>query len=221
MVRNTGVIYCLKCPLTEKVRYIGQTIQDINLRLKQHLWYSSKCKNHLGYWLSSLTKNPIIEVLEECFYEELNSKELYWIDYYKNNKLVNSMVGCHISGHHIHSEESKRKIGEATKRIHTGMKRSEETKRKISEAAKKRIRKRKPKPIKINKQKVFLYIYDVEKKMHLKMFIKEFANYLNIWPNSIQDRLKRYSDKIYRNRYIISKSESELKVLLKQLGINE
>jgi len=117
------------------------------------------------------------------------------------------------------SEDTKRKIGEATKRIHTGLKRSEETRRKISEAAKNKIRFKKEKKIKENKQKVFLYVYDLESNKIYTYYIKEFANLINVYPNSIQDRIKRYSNKIYRNKYLISKSKDELKILLKQLGI--
>lgn len=219
MVRNTGIIYCLKCPETYKIRYIGQTIQSVDLRLNQHLWYSTKQKNHLGYWLKSLINPPILEVIEECDYSNLNSRELYWIDYYKNSNLVNSMIGCELSGHHTHSEESKKKIGKATVRIHTGLKRSLATRLKISEAAKNRKRVKKEKRVKENKQKVFLYIYDLEENRNLKYYIKEFSDNLNVYPNAIQDRLKRYPGKIYRNRYLLSRSESELVKLLKQLGI--
>lgn len=120
------------------LRYVGQTIQDLNLRLYQHLNGSSKHKSHLGSWLRSLDEDPIIEIIEECSFENLNKRELSWINEFSllGCNLVNSMKGCKISGHHTHSDETKRKIGEATKRIHTGMKRSDETKRRISEAAK-------------------------------------------------------------------------------------
>jgi len=217
--RGFGVIYSLNCPNTNIIRYIGQTTQNPYLRLKQHLWYSSKWKNHLGYWISSLDIEPSINIIEECKCEDLNSREIFWINYYKENNLVNSTTGYALTGHFKMSEDTKRKIGEATKRIHTGLKRSEETRRKISEAAKNKIRFKKEKKIKENKQKVFLYVYDLESNKIYTYYIKEFANLINVYPNSIQDRIKRYSNKIYRNKYLISKSKDELKILLKQLGI--
>ena len=81
MAECVGVIYYLKDPESLKIRYIGQTIQGIDLRLKQHLWYSSKQNNHLGCWLRSLSADPIIDIIEECEFESLDTRELYWIDY--------------------------------------------------------------------------------------------------------------------------------------------
>ena len=46
MSANTGIIYSLSCPETKQIRYIGQTINSIELRLKQHLWQSIKQHNH-------------------------------------------------------------------------------------------------------------------------------------------------------------------------------
>ncbi len=47
MSRNYGIIYGL-IDSNKSVRYIGQTIQPIIKRYKQHLWCSIKYKNHLG-----------------------------------------------------------------------------------------------------------------------------------------------------------------------------
>lgn len=135
MSRNKGVIYALLCPISNKIRYIGQTIQNPNVRLQQHLRYSIKQKNHLGYWINSLKTIPILKIIEECEYTELDNKEIFWINFYNNCDLVNSMRGNIISGHHTHSEETKKKIAAATIKIHTGLKRSEETKEKIRKKA--------------------------------------------------------------------------------------
>ncbi len=122
------------------LRYIGQTTQSLSIRVKQHLWYSSKKKNHLGAWIRSLKKPFVVEIIEECPYSILDEREISWINEFKllGCNLVNSMVGCVKSGHHLHSKESKAKIGKATTRIHTGMKRSKESRKRMSEAAKKR-----------------------------------------------------------------------------------
>lgn len=135
MMDGVGTIYALCCPVSLNVRYVGQTIQPVEKRLMQHLTMSIKKKSHLGYWLKSINDTPLLKILEICEYSQLNEKELYWIDFHKNNNLVNSMIGCKKSGHHIHSKESKIKIGESTKRIHTGLKRSIETRNKIREKA--------------------------------------------------------------------------------------
>ena len=144
------------------LRYVGQTTQDVNLRFKQHLWHSSKLKSYLGSWLRSLVTEPSLEVIEECDHESLDSRELAWISEFRllGCNLVNSMVDHPNGGHHTHSEETKKKIGEATKMIHTGLKRSEETKRRISESLKgKTLGRKRPKEViekiaKANKGKV-------------------------------------------------------------------
>jgi hypothetical protein len=237
------------------LRYIGQTIKSLELRLKQHLWYSSKNKSRLGCWLRSLDTPPTICVIEECLYEDLDKLELKWIKEFQRLgcDLVNSMVGCEKSKHHTHSEETKKKIGEATKRIHTGMKRTDETKKRISDSRKgiklseehkrKLLEGKKKNPLseesknkisESNKGKVFtkkhkeriseankktIFIYDLETKIIFESCVKDFSSSLNVYPNSIRSRLTKYKDKIYRDRYYISREKSELKKLLKQLGI--
>lgn len=131
MSRNFGIIYGL-IDGDKTIRYVGQTIQPIIMRYKQHLWYSTKHKNHLGYWLSKNKETIKIKILEYCDIENLNEKELQWISKYDN--LVNSMKGCELSKHHRHSEETKKKIGLSTIKIHTGLKRSQETKDKIAKS---------------------------------------------------------------------------------------
>lgn len=133
MSRNFGIIYGL-IDNNKQIRYIGQTIQPIRLRLKQHFWYSINQKNHLGYWLKK--NNDIkIKILEYCDIKELDTKEIFWINKFDN--LVNSMKGCELSKHHRHSEETKKKIGLATIKIHTGLKRKQSTKDKISKSRQK------------------------------------------------------------------------------------
>lgn len=131
MSRNFGIIYGL-IDSNKTIRYVGQTIQPVITRYKQHLWYSSKHKNHLGYWIIQNKKSIKIKILEYCGINELNEKELLWISKYNN--LVNSMKGCELSKHHRHSEETKVKIGLSTIKTHTGLKRSQETKDKIAKS---------------------------------------------------------------------------------------
>lgn len=133
---NIGKIYALLDPNTNIIRYVGQTIQSLDMRLKQHIRQSSKLKNHLGYWLKNINLNPCIQELESCEYTLLNIRELYWINYYKENDLVNCMKEGLISGHHTHSKETREKIGRAISKRQLGSSLTEETKQRISNSHK-------------------------------------------------------------------------------------
>lgn len=133
MPRNFGIIYGL-IDSNKTIRYVGQTTQPVIHRYKQHLWYSIKQKNHLGYWINKNKETIKIKILEYCKIEEITKRELFWISKFDN--LVNSMKGTALSNHHTHSDETKRKIGLATIRNHTGMKRTIETKNNISKSRK-------------------------------------------------------------------------------------
>lgn len=37
-----GLIYCLKCPKSNEIRYIGQTVRTIEKRLKEHKYKIEK-----------------------------------------------------------------------------------------------------------------------------------------------------------------------------------
>ena len=145
-----------------------------------------------------------------------------------------------LCGHHTHSEETKRKIGEATARIHTELKRTDYTKEKIRQKAlgrivsKETIQKRintinknggficsnetRAKISKSNSGRKFskehrdklssskrkkIYTYNIETNEYAETSIKDFSNLLGIYPSCITDRLNRYMDRIYRNKYFV------------------
>ena len=78
-------------------------------------------------------------IIEECSVEDLNEREIYWIKFYKDQKIsyniLNGGDGLDNLGTHL-SEETKRKIGEKNRQNMLGKKLSEETKQKMSEAHK-------------------------------------------------------------------------------------
>lgn len=94
-------IYCLRCPDTNTVRYVGKTINSLERRLSKHMAESSlKAQtNHRTNWLRSLkniNKSPIIELLEIVKEnEKWEERERAWILFYKNDgaNLVNSNDG--------------------------------------------------------------------------------------------------------------------------------
>lgn len=110
--------------------YIGQTINKLQRRLRNHLncektAFSNALKK---YGLSSFN----LLIIENCnSREELNEREMYWIKYYdcispKGYNLTSGGNGPVIS------EETKKKIGLAN----TGRKHSEETKKEFSRTRK-------------------------------------------------------------------------------------
>jgi hypothetical protein len=84
-------IYCLKCPETYQVRYIGVTVNTLNARLSQHIFDAKKGGTYKRNWIKSLSKKPIIELIENCNYSNWEEKEKYWISYYDN--LTNTRDG--------------------------------------------------------------------------------------------------------------------------------
>jgi len=83
--QSMGLIYCAHNIFTGK-KYIGQTKQQFNLRIKQH----KKDTNRIDCLFYRAIKKYgwdcfIWGIIEECDLEKLNEKEEYWISYYKSN----------------------------------------------------------------------------------------------------------------------------------------
>jgi len=135
-----GYIYGLRCPLSNEIRYIGQTRRELNVRLKNHL-YEKRHNPHKINWIKKLEKmnlknNITIELLEKCSIEHLNEKEKYWIEFFKNkgNKLVNLTDGGDTN--YIMNPDSIKRMSEKLKGMFLGRKLTDETKKKISESKK-------------------------------------------------------------------------------------
>lgn len=129
---NIVYVYTLTDSHTNQIRYVGQTV-DLKRHFADHCSFQQG-KHHHANWLNrlrSLSLKPIMQTIEECNEYNWPERETYWIRHYREGgcDLVNATdggegkVGC------IHSEEARRKIGEAQK----GKTLSEETKRKMSE----------------------------------------------------------------------------------------
>jgi len=96
---KTAKIYALVDPITKDIRYIGQTCQDLKVRLNQH-WRDrnqQKEKNqHKANWINKLYNQhglrPEIQLIENLgLYEEitddfLNERERFWIEHFCNLK---------------------------------------------------------------------------------------------------------------------------------------
>lgn len=75
-------IYKIENKINGKI-YIGQSIH-IEQRWSEHLYQSSHC-TLLKYALAKYGQdNFTFEVIEECSQQELNEKEIYWIEFYNS-----------------------------------------------------------------------------------------------------------------------------------------
>lgn len=79
-------IYCLKNPDTLEIRYIGVTTQKyLSTRLAQHFFCANhNYQTHIAKWIRKINKKPIIEFIETCNENNWQSREKYWINFYKN-----------------------------------------------------------------------------------------------------------------------------------------
>ncbi len=80
-------IYVLRDPSTQEIRYVGATCQSLGHRLSNHLYYA-KIRNstYLHNWIGTILKSgqkPLIEIIEETDAQNWESREKYWISYYK------------------------------------------------------------------------------------------------------------------------------------------
>lgn len=89
-----NLIYGLRDPRTDEYKYIGKSNVGIQ-RPKSHLTFSHN--QSVNVWVEELRSvglAPLIDVLEECYENELVEKEKFWIQYYEKTgcKLFNSIM---------------------------------------------------------------------------------------------------------------------------------
>jgi len=137
-------IYLIKCPLTNKIKYVGKTV-NLKRRYYQHTCKSGRFKNrHLSNWINKLyteyNLKPIFEVIDKCTEEDWQQRETFWIDFYSSkNKLCNHTKG----GEGCHGRKMSDSLKSKISRAHKGKKKNykcvggvkkhtEESKNKIS-----------------------------------------------------------------------------------------
>ena len=121
-----GIIYKATTP-SGKV-YIGQTTRSLEKRIKFHI-YSSRYKKYKACHLFQKAilaygnENIKWEILEEVVSrEELNQREIFWIDYYRCNAKkywykygYNLTAGGKQRSHYRLSETHKKRIGDSNR----------------------------------------------------------------------------------------------------------
>lgn len=120
-------------------RYVGQTRRGVVRRLQEHLGSALVDKPILPVhcWIKSVgPKNVKIDILQVCqTFEELDEAEIFWIRTLRlavDKRLLNVLDGGQGLHGFRHTDESKRKISEATK----GVPKSAETRQRMSTARK-------------------------------------------------------------------------------------
>jgi group I intron endonuclease len=132
-----GLIYCLKCPIKNEIKYIGQTTRTIEKRLKEHKNKIEKRINKRTNWLKSLREAEVIDNLEiillgEYDFDVLDEMETKWIIYYLNegNNLTNTTIKGGFGGYREWKDEVNKSRSEKLKGRKKKM--SKEARRKIS-----------------------------------------------------------------------------------------
>lgn len=137
-------IYKLIDPISNEIRYIGLTFNDLKQRLKSHYYENSK--SHKSNWIQQLKSRglkPLIESIEDNIlsYAEVCEREIYWIEKYKleGHPLTNMATGGN-KNKKMSIDSIKKMSNAQIERYKTYKKvNSLETRQKISKSSKKRF----------------------------------------------------------------------------------
>lgn len=151
-----SVIYSMVHPITREIRYCGGTVQNVSVRLSNHIFTakSGKYNHHCACWIKSLLNNglkPEIIIIQKLDIRYFFLIEIVWIYWFRKMgvRLTNSTIGGEGALGNIPSEITRLKMSISSKgkikslehrqnlsKSLTGKKASEETKLKQSLAKK-------------------------------------------------------------------------------------
>ena len=104
--------------ITNMKCYIGQSV-DIDHRIKVHKFKLSKGYYGDSHFQRAYNKDPNsfkFEIIEECKIDQLDDREIYWIDFYraydKGFGYNNTLGGKSIRGYKF-TNEQKQKLGDS------------------------------------------------------------------------------------------------------------
>lgn len=121
-------IYTLNHPITNEIRYVGQTCQTLSTRLQKHL--VSKDNLHKINWLNSIIteglKPNIVLIEDNLNKKECDIREKYYIKYFREIgiRLLNATDGGDGCSGFKHKEETKTIMSEIKKEQHEKFKKN-------------------------------------------------------------------------------------------------
>lgn len=97
-------IYGLVCPITNNIKYVGKTIQRLELRLKGHICLYKHDITYRANWIRSLKDKglkPNIILIEVCNENNWEEREIYWIAYYSKLFVLTNHQKGGGNGNHV------------------------------------------------------------------------------------------------------------------------
>ena len=136
------IIYTLECPLSNKIKYIGKTM-NLKLRLYNHINKSKNKKTYKDKWVNSLIikgHKPIMNVLDIVNENEWEFWEKFYISLFKSwgFSLTNHTEGGDGGSFKKHSIETIKKMSNKIP-WNKGIPFSEDVKKKMSESGKVKV----------------------------------------------------------------------------------
>lgn len=130
---TSWIIYCLKDPETENIRYIGFTSQPLAVRVRKHIDDAQRRDFRCARWIKSLRSRgllPLAETIETGSGDGWAVAEQRWISHMRTIgcDLVNTTNGGEGAPGRILSQETRQKISTS----HIGKTISQQAKDKIS-----------------------------------------------------------------------------------------
>ena len=180
MAVTVGWIYGIVNPITNELRYIGQTV-NFNKRKSEHLYRAKTLKSswYLYNWINSMLSDnikPEFIIIDEVSIESLDYWEIFYISYFKSIgcNLTNYASGGNSRGGYNHTQEFKDYLSnkyKGRKPWNTGKKLSKEHKENIVKNH------RKPKE--------FSAWYTARSKKKVQQFTKEGV-YIKTWESTYE-----------------------------------
>lgn len=127
-------IYSLNCPITDEIKYIGQTYTSLKKRLNKHISDSRNPVVKVQCWIKSLTNKgllPVMRLVEVCSKDNIDERETFYIAKYRSIGFDLKNISAGGAVRRDIAKETRDKISKSLR----GQIQSEETKKKRSQSS--------------------------------------------------------------------------------------